>query len=207
MIGGPSTTGNPGGAARDERDARDDGDDGGAGALLLPPELLHPIEEPFDVEPLAAPRVSPGFVARLGAPPGGNGTSGAPRPATALHAAALLDAVFGAVALLDGHDLAGVVVGRRCLAPAGLDLGLTGVLFDIDGVQVGTAAGAASAGGHPAAAVAQAVTAAERRGDRVTPASAVWCGPLLDPVALPPGARSVRASFAHLGDVPLRVRR
>jgi 2-keto-4-pentenoate hydratase len=179
---------------------RADGSAVKADVALLGAGALHPLESPLadgDLGPGATPRVAPGIVLALGAPVAGPGaTAGAVLAATT--------SVYGALAVHEDGAVTRLVVGRSGVAPAGLDLGLVGVLFERDGVQLGTAAGAASFG-HPAAAAAAAADALAAGGAGLEAGWLVWCGALLPPADLAPGSHA-RAAFGHLGIVTLRRR-
>jgi 2-keto-4-pentenoate hydratase len=165
-----------------------------ASVALLDAAALHPPESPLTVGGGSA-QVAPGIVLALGAPVAGPGAT----PAAALAATAT---VHSGLAVHKGGAVTRLVVGRTGAAPAGLDLGLVGVLFERDGVQLGTAAGAASFG-HPAAAAAAAADALALDEARLEAGWLVWCGALLPPAEVPAGSHA-RAAFGHLGVVTLR---
>lgn len=139
--------------------------------------------------------VSAGLVLVLAGPSAGPGLSaGAVLAATS--------AVIGALEVSVAGSLRHLVLGPAA-RPPDMDLGLVGVLLEIDGVQVATAAGAAALG-HPAEAAAAGLNAIGPDG---LPAGAlVYTGALTPPVDMD-GHFQAEATFAHLGRVGLRVGR
>ena len=83
-----------------------------------------------------------------------------------------------------------------------LDLALIGLLLEVDGAMVATAAGAATMG-HPAEAVAMLANWLGERGEAILPGWIVFSGGLTAAVPLEPGS-SVTATFGHLGTVSTR---
>lgn len=116
----------------------------------------------------------------------------------------LLDASRSVVAMVevaaeDGTPSA-LVSGPRTRPPSGLDLALTGLVVEVDGIQVATAAGAAAAG-HPAQA---AVLGLASRPLTLPAGSVVFAGRWTALVAVEGGSH-LQASFGHLGGVTVGV--
>jgi 2-oxo-3-hexenedioate decarboxylase len=86
--------------------------------------------------------------------------------------------------------------------PDGLDLALVGLLLEVDGSTVATAAGAATMG-HPADAVAMLANWLGTRGEAILPGWVVFSGGLTAAVALTAGT-TITATFGHLGSVSVR---
>ena len=172
---------------------------GRPGAVVVTPltaAMVRPPEQPLPAPDGGPLQVTVGIVLRTGATLSGPGV-------TAPDALAATVGVLGALAVHDGDRVTAVVLGRRMPPPSGLDLGLVGVLLERDGVQLATAAGAASFG-HPAAAAAAAADSLAAEGGRIEPGWLVFCGGLTPAVAVASGSH-VRAVFGHLGAVTLRV--
>jgi 2-oxo-3-hexenedioate decarboxylase len=91
------------------------------------------------------------------------------------------------------------VLGPVQVPPAGIDLSLTGCLFEENGALVATAAGAAILG-HPANAVAKLANFLGRRGRRLEAGWVVLSGGMTAARPLTPGS-DFTATFAHLGRV------
>ncbi len=106
--------------------------------------------------------------------------------------------------IADNASGAGFVVGGQATDPAGLDLRLTGVVFEKNGELVATAAGAAVLG-HPAASVAWLVRSLARRGRGLTAGQVVLSGALTEAVPVAPGDVIV-ARFDRLGSIEIACR-
>jgi 2-keto-4-pentenoate hydratase len=121
-----------------------------------------------------------------------------------LSSAVLLDAVstvVGAVEVVgsDGATIA-IVAGGRTRRVGELDLALTGLVLELNGTQVATAAGAAAAG-HPAKAAAAGLGSVE---DTLAPGTTIFTGRWTAPVEVRSGEH-LQASFGHLGGISVRV--
>ena len=103
----------------------------------------------------------------------------------------------------DNTSAAGIVMGPTYVSAADLDLSLIGVLLEVDGQLVATAAGAATMG-HPADAVAMLANWLGERGRVIEAGWVVFSGGLTNAVPLAPGTH-VRATFGHLGSVGVRA--
>jgi len=150
-------------------------------------------------EPVLA---SAGVLLVLGGPLG-------PGPVSALSLMATGLGIMGGVELSDGDGCpTAVVTGPRLLPAADLDLGLIGLLLDVGGQQLATACGA-SAAGHPATAVAAALSttrASQLETSTLGAGTMIFSGRWTAPVPVPAGSH-LTASFGHLGSVTLRVSR
>jgi 2-oxo-3-hexenedioate decarboxylase len=102
----------------------------------------------------------------------------------------------------DNTSAARVVLGPTMVPPEGLDLALVGLLLEVDGSTVATAAGAATMG-HPAEAVAMLANWLGARGQAILPGWIVFSGGLTAAVPLTAGT-AVTATFGHLGSVSVR---
>ena len=102
----------------------------------------------------------------------------------------------------DNTSAARIVLGPVMLDPSGLDLALVGLLLEVDGVTVATAAGAATMG-HPAEAVAMLANWLGERGESLQTGWIVFSGGLTAAVPLEAGT-TVTATFGHLGAVTVR---
>jgi 2-oxo-3-hexenedioate decarboxylase len=102
----------------------------------------------------------------------------------------------------DNTSAARIVLGPTLVHPAGLDLALVGLLLEVDGSVVATAAGAATMG-HPAEAVAMLANWLGARGEAILPGWIVFSGGLTAAVPLEAGT-TVTATFGHLGTVSTR---
>ena len=116
----------------------------------------------------------------------------------------LLDAVSSVVGALevvgdDGATVA-IVTGGRTRAARDMDLALTGLILELNGVQIATAAGAA-ASGHPAQAAAAGLGSVE---DTLPLGTAVFTGRWTEPVEVRSGDH-LQASFGNLGGISVRV--
>jgi 2-keto-4-pentenoate hydratase len=173
---------------------------------------VHPAGDPLVVSELVQPRVEPEIVFVLGAALQGPGvTSVDVLDATKGVCCGLeildsryADYSFTAADVVADNTSAGrIVLGPRLVPVGDLDLSLVGLLLEVDGEQVATAAGAASMG-HPAEAVALLVNWLWASQKAALPAgSIVFSGGLTAAVALKAGS-SVRATFGHLGSVSVR---
>jgi 2-oxo-3-hexenedioate decarboxylase len=101
--------------------------------------------------------------------------------------------------IADNTSASRFVLGSVKTPPAGIDLSLTGCLFEENGAVVATAAGAAILG-HPAAAVAKLANFLSRRGRHLEAGWIVLSGGLTAAQPLAPGSQFA-ATFAHLGRV------
>lgn len=101
--------------------------------------------------------------------------------------------------IADNTSASRFVLGPVYAPAAGIDLSLTGCLFEENGAVVATAAGAAILG-HPATAVAKLANFLSQRGRRLEAGWIVLSGGLTAARALSPGSHFV-ATFAHLGRV------
>jgi 2-oxo-3-hexenedioate decarboxylase len=104
--------------------------------------------------------------------------------------------------IADNTSACRFAVGGQPVPVTGLDLALTGCLFEEDGKLVASAAGAAILG-HPAVAIANLANFLGGRGRRLEPGWLVLSGGLTAARALRPHAE-VSAVFSHLGRVSLR---
>ena len=139
---------------------------------------------------------------------------------TAAHVLAATEAVFGAIDVLDSRftgysftfndvvadnaSSAAFILGGTPLDPNGIDLRLTGCVFEKNGELVATASGAAVLG-HPAASVAWLVRELARRGRGLTQGQVVMAGALTEAIPVAPGD-TVVARFDRLGTVELACR-
>ena len=106
--------------------------------------------------------------------------------------------------IADNSSGAGFVLGGVALDPRGLDLRLTGVVLELNGTLVATAAGAAVLG-HPAASVAWLVRKLAARGMGLSAGQIVLSGALTEAVPVSPGD-VVTARFDRLGTVEVPCR-
>jgi 2-oxo-3-hexenedioate decarboxylase len=104
--------------------------------------------------------------------------------------------------IADNTSAARYVVGGAPRRPAGLDLRLLGVVMEINGELVGSAAGAAVLG-HPAASVAALVRWLADAGRTLPAGSLVMTGGVTEAVAVKAGDH-VTARVQHLGTVGIR---
>ena len=139
---------------------------------------------------------------------------------TAAHVLAATEAVFGAIDVLDSRftgyaftfndvvadnaSSAAFTLGGTYIDPKGIDLRLTGCVFEKNGELIATAAGAAVLG-HPAASVAWLVREMARRGRGLTKGQVVMAGALTEAIPVAPGD-TVVARFDRLGTVELACR-
>jgi 2-keto-4-pentenoate hydratase len=106
--------------------------------------------------------------------------------------------------IADNSSSAGFITGSSIVDPAGIDLRLLGVVLELNGVVVATAAGAAVLG-HPASSVAWLVRALARRGEGVSAGMTVLSGACTAAFAVSPGD-SVVARIDRLGTVEVACR-
>jgi 2-oxo-3-hexenedioate decarboxylase/2-keto-4-pentenoate hydratase len=139
---------------------------------------------------------------------------------TAAHVLAATEAVFGAIDVLDSRftgyaftfndvvadnaSSAAFTLGGTYIDPKGIDLRLTGCVFEKNGELIATAAGAAVLG-HPAASVAWLVRELARRGRGLSKGQVVMAGALTEAIPVAPGD-TVVARFDRLGTVELACR-
>jgi len=139
---------------------------------------------------------------------------------TAAHVLAATEAVFGAIDVLDSRftgyaftfndvvadnaSSAAFTLGGTPIDPNGIDLRLTGCVFEKNGELIATAAGAAVLG-HPAASVAWLVRELARRGRGLSKGQVVMAGALTEAIPVAPGD-TVVARFDRLGTVELACR-
>ncbi len=103
--------------------------------------------------------------------------------------------------IADNASSAGFAIGGDGVTPNGIDLRLVGCAFEVNGVLVATAAGAAVLG-NPAEAVAWMVRKMAMRGQGVVEGDVVMAGALTEAFAVEPGD-VVAAHFDRLGSVTL----
>jgi 2-oxo-3-hexenedioate decarboxylase len=172
---------------------------------------LHAAHEPFVVSSLIHPRVEPEIVFVMDAALAGPGVTPADVLAATRYVCCGLEIIdsryadfsFTAVDVIaDNTSEAKVVMGPVMLDPEGLDLGLVGLLLEVDGEQVATATGAATMG-HPAEAVALLANWLGSRGKAIEAGWTIYSGGLTAAVPLAPGSH-VSATFGHLGTVSVR---
>jgi 2-oxo-3-hexenedioate decarboxylase len=172
---------------------------------------LHGAESPLDVGTLIHPRVEPEIVFAIGQRLAGPGVTTADvlRATTAVCGGLeIIDSRFAnysftaADVVADNTSEAKIVLGPRMVPPADLDLSLVGVLLEVDGELVATAAGAATLG-HPAEAVASVANWLGSRGQAIEAGWLVLSGSLTAAVPLVAGSH-VTATFGHLGSVRVR---
>jgi 2-keto-4-pentenoate hydratase len=106
--------------------------------------------------------------------------------------------------IADNSSSAGFITGSNVVDPIGLDLRLLGVVLELNGVVVATAAGAAVLG-HPASSVAWLVRALARRGEGLQAGMTVLSGACTAAFAVSPGD-SVVARIDRLGTVEVACR-
>jgi 2-keto-4-pentenoate hydratase len=104
----------------------------------------------------------------------------------------------------DNSSSAGFVTGTTLVDPIGIDLRLLGVVLEVNGVVVATAAGAAVLG-HPASSVAWLVRALARRGEGLAAGMTVLSGACTAAFAVSPGD-TVVARIDRLGTVEIPCR-
>ncbi|MGE0881009.1 MAG: 2-keto-4-pentenoate hydratase [Acidimicrobiia bacterium] len=172
---------------------------------------LHPMNEPLDVASLIHPRVEPEIVFLMGERLAGPGVTPADVIAATKAICCGLEVIdsryadfsfTGADVVADNTSEARVVLGPSFVSPVGLDLGLIGLLLEVDGDQVATASGAATMG-HPADAVALLANWLGTRGKAIEAGWLVFSGGLTAAVPLNAGSH-VTATFGHLGAVTVR---
>ena len=106
--------------------------------------------------------------------------------------------------IADNSSSAGFITGSQVVDPAGIDLRLLGVVLEVNGVVVATAAGAAVLG-HPASSVAWLVRALARRGEGLSAGMTVLSGACTAAFAVSPGD-TVVARIDRLGTVEVPCR-
>jgi 2-keto-4-pentenoate hydratase len=106
--------------------------------------------------------------------------------------------------IADNSSSAGFITGSSVVDPIGLELRLLGVVLELNGVVVATAAGAAVLG-HPASSVAWLVRALARRGEGLQAGMTVLSGACTAAFAVSPGD-SVVARIDRLGTVEVACR-
>jgi 2-oxo-3-hexenedioate decarboxylase len=172
---------------------------------------LHAAGSPLAIGRLIHPRVEPEIVFAMGERLAGPGVTTADvlRATTAVCCGLeVIDSRFAdysftaADVVADNTSEAKVVLGPRMVPPAQLDLSLVGVLLEVDGELVATAAGAATLG-HPAEAVAALANWLGARGQAIEAGWLVFSGGLTAAVPLVAGSH-VTATFGHLGSVDVR---
>ena len=104
----------------------------------------------------------------------------------------------------DNSSSAGFITGSALVDPLGFDLRLVGVVLELNGQVVATAAGAAVLG-HPAASVAWLVRALARRGEGLSAGMTVLSGACTAAFAVSPGD-TVVARIDRLGTVEAACR-
>lgn len=104
--------------------------------------------------------------------------------------------------IADNASSSKFVIGNRTRNIKGLDLGLTGMLFEKNGSLVSTSTGAAVMG-HPARAIAWMVNKLGEKGISVMPGDVILSGALCEAIAVEPGDY-IRASFDGLGSVAVK---
>jgi 2-oxo-3-hexenedioate decarboxylase len=118
---------------------------------------FHPANEPFEVASLIHPRVEPEIVFVMKDRLAGPGVSAADVIAATSAVCCGLEIIdsryddfsfTAADVVADNTSEAKLVMGPKMVDPTGLDLGLIGLLLEVDGEQVATACGAATMG-HP----------------------------------------------------------
>ena len=179
--------------------AEPDGAGHRVGVTALANGMLHPADLPLSADDLDGPaEVSAGLVLVLAADLEGPGV-------TSADVLAVTSGVIGALQVSAPGapgGLARLILGPALVSPDGLDLGLVGVLLESGGVQVATAAGAATLS-HPAVAAAEGINALGPR-HGVDAGSLVYTGRLTPLFPLARGSHA-RAAFGHLGSVGVRL--
>jgi len=124
---------------------------------------------------------------------------------TAAQVLAATAVVCPAIDVLDSREPAGAgfALGGQVISPAGLDLRLTGMTLERNGLLIATAAGGAV--GHPAAAVAWLARRRAARGHGLTAGQVILSGGLTEAIPVAPGDVIV-ASFDRLGTIELACR-
>jgi 2-keto-4-pentenoate hydratase len=104
----------------------------------------------------------------------------------------------------DNSSSAGFITGSVLVDPTGIDLRLVGVVLEVNGCVMATAAGAAVLG-HPASCVAWLVRALARRGEGLAAGMTVLSGACTAAFAVSPGD-TVVARIDRLGTVEVPCR-
>ena len=171
----------------------------------------HPSNEPFVVSSLIHPRVEPEIVFVMKDRLAGPGVTVGDVIAATKYVCCGLEIIdsrydnfsfTAADVVADNTSEAKIVFGPIMIEPAAVDLALIGLLLEVDGEQVATAAGAATMG-HPAEAVAMLANWLGTRGEALEPGWCVFSGGLTAAVPLAVGSH-VTATFGHLGSVTVR---
>lgn len=172
---------------------------------------LQPSADPIVVSDLIHPRVEPEIVLVMGSELRGPGVTAAEVLAATRAVCCGLEVIDSRYAdfsftapdvVADNTSAARIVLGPTMVDPAGLDLALIGLLLEVDGATVATAAGAATMG-HPAEAVAMLANWLGERNESIEAGWIVFSGGLTAAVPLGPGS-TVTATFGHLGSVTTR---
>lgn len=179
------------------------------GTLLA--SAVHPSHAPVAVSELIHPRVEPEIVLLIDHELRGPGVSAADVLAATGGVCAGMEIIdsryaefsFGAADVVaDNTSAARVALGPVLRLPDDVDLALIGVLLEVDGEQVATAAGAATMG-HPAEATAALANFLGARGRAIEAGWMVFTGGLTAAQPLAPGSQ-VTATFGHLGCISVR---
>lgn len=171
-------------------------------AMLLPAGL------PVPQDRLIHPRIEPEIVFVMGSRLEGPGVGPTEALAAVSHVYAGAEVIDSRYAdfrfragdvVADNASSGAFVTGSVGLSPQGLDLGLEGVLLEVEGRIVDSATGAAVLG-HPAEALALAANELAARGLAIEPGWLVLTGGMTDAVHAPPGS-SVACHFTTLGSI------
>ena len=172
---------------------------------------VHPSDAPIVVSELIHPRVEPEIVFVMGQDVRGPGITGADIIAATRGVTCGLEIIDSRYAdfsftaadvVADNTSEARIITGPSLVPADSLDLALVGLLLEVDGDIVATAAGAACMG-HPADAVAMFANFLATRGEYIKAGWIIFSGGLTAAVPLNPGT-SIRASYGHLGSVGVR---
>jgi 2-oxo-3-hexenedioate decarboxylase len=106
--------------------------------------------------------------------------------------------------IADNASSSKFVLGNRTRNIKGLDLGLTGMVFEKNGSIVSTSTGAAVMG-HPARAVAWMVNKLGEKGISIQPGDVILSGAICESITVEPGDY-IRASFDGLGSVSAKFK-
>ena len=167
---------------------------------------------PLSRAALIWPRVEPEIAFALGADLHGPGVTAADVLAATAALIPALEVVDSRIrdwqirladTIADNASSARFVLGRGRVPPGDFDLRLLGMVFQVDGQVVATAAGAAVLG-HPAQAVAWLANTLARFGQGLRAGQVVLPGSLVAAVDVQPGM-TVTAEFDRLGAVTLHV--
>jgi 2-oxo-3-hexenedioate decarboxylase len=172
---------------------------------------VHPSGDPVVVSELIHPRVEPEIVFVMAEELRGPGITGADVIAAACGVCCGLEVIDSRYAdfsftaadvIADNTSAARIVMGPVLVPADEVDLALVGLLLEVDGDLVATAAGAATMG-HPADAVAMLANWLATQGEALEAGWTVFSGGLTAAVPLSAGS-SVTATFGHLGSVTVR---